>query len=105
MLRDLDILHPVAQLTLLGSEWSGDEVLRGEISALADSWLKCVAGVLERGQSQGWIHRSIQPEDEAVLLVSQYCGMSLLLRTGDSARVLRSAERALGAYLETMRGG
>lgn len=105
VLRDLDIRHPIAQLTLLGSEWSGDDVLRSEIAAAAALWKDGVTRVLERGQSEGWIHRSIQPADEAVLLVSQYCGMSVLLRVGDSANVLRSAERALGSYLETLRGG
>lgn len=104
ILREMDAGHPIAQLTLLGSEWSGDDVLRAEIAAAVDGWRGGVTGVLERGQAEGWVHRSIQPADEAVLLVSQYCGMSLLLRVGDSAGILRSAERALGAYLETLRG-
>lgn len=105
MLRDLNMLHPVAQLTLIGSECSEDEVLRVEVAAVVDQWVGLLSSALERGQSAGWIHRSIQPADEAVLLASQYCGMSMLLRCGDSARMMRSAERALGAYLETMRGG
>jgi AcrR family transcriptional regulator len=105
VLRGLDIRHPVSLLTLLGSEWSSDEVLRTEIAAVADMWKAGVTRVMERGQSEGWIHRSIQPADEAVLLVAQYCGMSVLLRMGDSASALRSAERAMGSYLETQRGG
>ena len=105
MLRAIDVQHPVAQLTLLGSEWSGDDVLCAEAAGVLEQWLQHVADALGRGQSEGWIHRSIQPQDEALLLVSHYCGMSVVLRTGERASVLRSGERALGAYLETLRGG
>jgi TetR/AcrR family transcriptional regulator, transcriptional repressor for nem operon len=104
LLREVEVRHPMAQLTLLGSEWSGDEMLRAEVAAVVDLWVGGMTNVLERGQLEGWIHRSIQPADEAVLLVTQYCGMSLLVRLSDSAGALRSAERALGSYLETLRG-
>jgi AcrR family transcriptional regulator len=105
ILSELGVRHPVAQLTLLGSEWSGDEVLRSEIAVVVEKWKSGIARVLERGQSEGWVHRSIQAADESVVLVSQYCGMSVLLRVGDPASVLRGAERAMGSYLETLRGG
>jgi AcrR family transcriptional regulator len=104
VLRDMDVQHPIAMLTLLGSEWSGDELLREDVSIVANEWTGGVAQILARGQSEGWIHKAIQPADESVLLVSQYCGMSVLLRVGNSTSALRSAERALGSYLETLKG-
>lgn len=104
VLRDMDVRHPIAMLTLLGSEWSGDELLRGDVAIVMNEWTGGVAQILARGQSEGWIHKAIQPADESVLLVSQYCGMSVLLRVGNSTSALRSAERALGSYLETLKG-
>jgi AcrR family transcriptional regulator len=104
LLRELDGNHPIACLTLLGSEMSHDEVLSAEIAQVAQVWRDGLARGLEDGQAGGWIHRSIRPADEAVLLASLYCGLSMLVRVGGVAEVLRSAESALGAYLDTLRG-
>ena len=104
LLREMDGNHPIARLTLLGSEMSHDEVLSTEIAQVSKMWRDGLARGLEDGQAGGWIHRSIRPADEAVLLASLYSGLSMLVRVGGGAEVMRSAESALGAYLDTLKG-
>jgi TetR/AcrR family transcriptional regulator, transcriptional repressor for nem operon len=104
LLQGLGPSHPVALLHGVGSEWAADAILQPQVAAVLQAWVEHFAAVLARGQQEGWIHPSIQPENEAVLMVSQLCGVALMTRLDEPALVLRRAESSVAAYLDTLRG-
>ena len=52
-------------------------VLSEALATILMGWREAVAGLLDRGQAGGWIHRSIQPAVEAGFLVATFCGFSV----------------------------
>ena len=51
-----------------------DEILAAAFERVFAKWRDAIAAMLERGKRDGWIHRSIRPEAEAVFVVSAVAG-------------------------------
>jgi len=80
-----------------------DEVLGEALEDVFTTWRAAVAGLLERGKSSGWIHPSIQPANEAALIVAAFVGFSVTAQATRDPEIRRLAFTALDAYLETLR--
>lgn len=102
LLEEIAPHHPISLFNRLGAEWSADPVLRAAMARVRDAWHTKVSETLARGQREGWIHRSIQPDAEAQLLISLWCGASLLLGLEDRAPLIPLG-RAMASYLDTLR--
>lgn len=91
-------------LVLFVSESGGINVsLKGDLEEIFTDWRQAIARLLERGQREGWIHRSIQPAVEAAFLVSTICGFSVINRLAGDGSGVRMCVTGLEAYLETLR--
>lgn len=80
-----------------------DEILGEALESVYRAWRAAVAGLFERGRAGAWIHPSIQPELEAVLLVSAFGGFSVALRLSPAPETRQRFSSAIAAYLETLR--
>jgi len=80
-----------------------DEILAAAFGRVFAKWRDAIAAMLERGKRDGWIHRSIQPEAEAVFVVSAVAGFCATHRPVFSEAARRGCAAALEAYLETLR--
>lgn len=90
-------------LVALTAEVAATEpVLGAALETILAGWRGAVAGLLERGQAEGWIHRSIQPAVEAAFLVAACAGFSVTTRSSPEAGVRRTCATALEGYLETL---
>ena len=100
-------LHPgdaISVLVSITAETAVSAPLLGDaLERVFASWRTGITVLLERGKSDGWIHRSIQPSVEAAFLVSVFCGFSVTTRSGPDGSALRACATALDAYLETLR--
>jgi AcrR family transcriptional regulator len=88
-------------LVSLAAECSSDPVLGPALASVHSAWRAAIAGLLDRGKADGWIHRSIQPAAEAAFLVSAFCGFTIAAKCSPDEGARRSA--ALEGYLETLR--
>jgi AcrR family transcriptional regulator len=94
----------LAALVALTSETSTtDETLAAAFEKIFTHWREAVASLLERGKTEGWIHRSIQPATEAVFLVSTLAGFSITTCSRPDEGIRRTCASALEGYLETLR--
>jgi hypothetical protein len=66
-------------------------------------WRDAFAAALERGKSEGWIHRSIQPPAEAAFMVAAFAGFSVTICGQSEGSVRRHAAEVVQSYLETLR--
>ncbi len=80
-----------------------DEMLGIALDDVFTRWRTAIAALLERGKSSGWIHPSIQPANEAALLVSTCVGFSVTAQSSLNPEIRRLAFTALDGYLETLR--
>ena len=92
-----------AWVTMTAGTSFADEVLGGQLAKLSAAWREALAAMLERGKSEGWIHRSIQPAAESVFLVSAIAGFCVTARPAMNDAAKRGCAAALEAYLETLR--
>lgn len=100
----LEPLQSTAALVAMAAETAhGDPALARALEAVFGTWRRGLAAVLERGQSESWVHRSIQPSIEAGILVSMFAGFSVLMKCQREDAFLRDCATALEAYLETLR--
>lgn len=94
---------PVSALSAVGAEIAGAEpTLRDAIDSLIREWRVAFADVLERGRSEGWIHRGIRPEDEARLVLAAVCGLAVTVKIA-VAEDHSTLAAALDGYLDTLR--
>jgi len=88
-------------LVAMAAELGGREpALSGALEELFELWRGALAGLLRRGQQDGWIHRSIQADTEAGILVSMVAGLSVLRRCHDHPG---DWVAPLVTYLDTLR--
>ncbi len=80
-----------------------DEMLGEALEAVFTTWRSAIAGLLERGKTSGWIHPSIQPANEAALIVAAFVGFSVTAQASRDPEIRRLAFTALDGYLETLR--
>lgn len=92
-----------ALVTMTTGISAADDALGGALEAVFAAWREALAALLERGKSEGWIHRSIQPAAEAVFLVSSIAGFCVTARPAMNDAAKRGCAAALEAYLETLR--
>jgi TetR/AcrR family transcriptional repressor of nem operon len=91
-------------LVSLTAETAAAAPLLGEaLEGVFAAWRGAIAGLLERGKSGGWIHRSIQPAVEAGFLVAVFCGFSVTTQGHPDEGIRRNCATALEGYLETLR--
>lgn len=82
---------------------ANEPVLAEALCRAFSTWRAAVAGLLERGKTDGWIHPSIQPPAEAAFLVSTFCGFSVIQQCGSDEPALRNFHASVETYIETLR--
>lgn len=82
---------------------AADAVLATALDEIFARWRESLASMLERGKTEGWIHRSIQPATEAAFVVSAFAGFTITTRAHPEEGVRRTCASALEGYLETLR--
>jgi len=92
-----------ALVALTAETAAAASVLGAVLAAVLATWREAVAGLLERGKSGGWIHRSIQPAAEAGFLVAVFCGFSVMTQASTDEGTRRACATAVEGYLETLR--
>jgi AcrR family transcriptional regulator len=92
-----------ALVALTAETAAGDPRMGEALERIFTRWREAVAGLLERGKADGWIHRSIQPSVEAAFLVSAMAGFSVSTRCHADESLRRACATALEGYLETLR--
>lgn len=94
----------VSSLVLLAAETAvADPVLGGALEAIFAAWRDAISALLERGKTEGWIHRSIQAAVEAAFLVSVFSGFTVTAKCRPDENTRRTCAAALEGYLETLR--
>ena len=84
----------------IAAELAGrDQVLTEAVESVFQAWREGLVIMLERGQSEGWIHPSIKPGTEAGILISMVAGLSVIQRSQGN----RGLAHSLTAYVETLR--
>lgn len=92
-----------ALVSLTAETAAADPVLGLALENIFSAWRAGISGLLERGKSEGWIHRSIQPAAEASFLVSAFAGFSVTTQCHPDDATRRVSATALEGYLETLR--
>lgn len=92
-----------ALVALTAETAHADDALGAALERVFSHWRAGLADLLERGKSEGWIHRSIHPPAEAAFLVSVIAGFTVTTRAGEGETLRRGNADALEGYLETLR--
>jgi AcrR family transcriptional regulator len=92
-----------ALVALTAETAHADDALAAALERVFARWRAALTGLLERGKSEGWIHRSIQPSAEAAFVVSAIAGFTVTTRAGEAETLRRGCADALEGYLETLR--
>ncbi|MEI8038543.1 MAG: TetR/AcrR family transcriptional regulator [Verrucomicrobiota bacterium] len=92
-----------ALVALTAESAATDPLLGAALERIFGAWRAAIAGLLERGQAAGWVHRSIQPAGEAVFLVASIAGFSVTTRCHPDESIRRTCATAVESYLETLR--
>ncbi len=92
-----------ALVSLTAETAAADPLAGTALESIFTTWRNSIAGLLERGKSDGWIHRSIQPALEAGFLVSAFSGFAVTTQCGPDESSRRTCATALEGYLETLR--
>jgi AcrR family transcriptional regulator len=92
-----------ALISLTAETAAADPVLGDALEDIFVSWRTGIAEMLERGKSEGWIHRSILPAVEAAFLVSAFAGFAVTTQRNPDDAGRRVCATALEGYLETLR--
>jgi AcrR family transcriptional regulator len=96
-----DILAALVALTAESA--AADEVLGAAMHRVFARWREELAGMLERGKAEGWIHRSIQPAAEAAFIVAAFAGFAVTTGDDSGEGARRTSAAALEGYVETLR--
>jgi TetR/AcrR family transcriptional repressor of nem operon len=92
-----------ALVSLTAETAASDSMLGEALEKIFEQWREAIATLLERGKSEGWIHRSIQPAAEAAFVVSAFAGFSVTTCAHPGEGIRRTCASALEGYLETLR--
>jgi AcrR family transcriptional regulator len=90
-------------LVSLTAETAADPLLGEALRNVFATWRIAIGNLLERGKSEGWIHRSIQPAVEAAFFISAFSGFTVTTRCNPDESTRRTCATALEGYLETLR--
>jgi AcrR family transcriptional regulator len=92
-----------ALVSMTAETAAADAVLAAALEQIFARWRESLTGLLERGKTEGWIHRSIQPATEAAFTVSTFAGFTITTRAHPEESMRRTCASALEGYLETLR--
>lgn len=92
-----------ALVSLTAETAAADPLTATALESIFTAWRHAIAALLERGKSDGWIHRSIQPALESAFLVSAFSGFAVTTQCGVDESSRRTCATALEGYLETLR--
>ena len=80
-----------------------DERFRKRLEKLFLAWQEGVAALLRRGQSEGTVRRSLNPEESASFLVAMVEGYASLAKSAQDAKVLEVGIRNIVGWLRSLR--
>ena len=80
-----------------------DEGFRKRLARVFALWHGAVAGALRAAQKLGRVRKEIDPDETATFLMAAYEGYISLSKNAQDARILRSGNKGITRYLETLR--
>lgn len=80
-----------------------DEGFRKRTAKIFTAWQRATATALREGKSQGTVSKEIDPDDAATFLIAAFEGYMSLAKNAQDAGFLRSGQKALVSYLESLR--
>lgn len=80
-----------------------DEGFRKRTARIFTAWQKATAAALREGKSNGTVSKEIDPDDTATFLIAAFEGYMSLAKNAQDAGFLRSGQKALVSYLESLR--
>lgn len=80
-----------------------DEGFRTRTAKVFSDWRSAVATALRAGKTSGTVRRDIDPDETATFVIAAYEGTMSLGKNSQDAEVLRTGQKALVRYLETLR--
>jgi len=80
-----------------------DEGFRIRTASLFKHWHHAIARALHTGQKQGAVRNNVDPSEAATFFIAAYEGYFSLAKNSQDARVLRSGQKSLIAFLEGLR--
>ena len=89
----------------LSQEMSGlDEGFRKRLAKILTEWHRGIADAFRRGQQEGTVATTIEPDDEATFFIALYEGYISLAKNSQDPRLLKSGKKRIIAHLESLRG-
>jgi TetR/AcrR family transcriptional regulator, transcriptional repressor for nem operon len=80
-----------------------DEGFRKRTAKVFNDWHQAVAAALRDGRARGKVRKDVNPDETATFLIATYEGYLSLAKNAQDAKALRSGQRALVRYLESLR--
>lgn len=80
-----------------------DEGFRKRTARIFTAWQKAIAAALRAGKSHGTVSKEIDPDDAATFLIAAFEGYMSLAKNAQDAGFLRSGQKALVSYLDSLR--
>jgi len=80
-----------------------DEGFRKRLAKVFSDWLDGVASALRDGQKRGQVRPDIDAHETATFFIAAYEGYISLAKNSQDAQVLRSGQKRLVRYLESLR--
>ncbi len=103
-LMKIGILLMGCPVNNLVQEMSGiDEGFRLRLAGILKEWKDTIADGLRRGQANGTVHSSIDPEAVATFFVASYQGACGFAKNARDIRPFTACRESLNVYLETLR--
>jgi AcrR family transcriptional regulator len=88
----------------LSQEMSGlDEGFRKRLAKILTEWRDAMAEAFRRGQREGIVKKSVEPNDEATFLIALYEGYISLAKNSQDSALLKSGKKRMIRYLESLR--
>jgi AcrR family transcriptional regulator len=92
-------------LNNLAQEMSSlDEVFRIRVADVYSTWRDGIAAALADGQKRGTVAADIDPLNAAAFILASLAGCRGLAKNAKSSQLLRSCQRELTRYVQTLRG-
>ena len=102
-LRDEDVILG-CPLNNLSQEMSPlDEGFRKRLARVFAIWHGAIAGALRDGQKRGQVKRDIDADETATFLMAAYEGYISLAKNSQDHRVLKTGNRGITRYIQTLR--
>ena len=103
-LMKIGILLMGCPVNNLVQEMSGiDEGFRLRLAGILKEWKDAIADGLRRGQDNGTVHSSIDPEAVATFFVASYQGACGFAKNARDIKPFTACRESLNVYLETLR--